>query len=150
MEKKQKIWLVILIGWNMVIFGHSMAPSDRSSAESSFVLYTVQECFDVVGVSGTWLTETIIRKMAHFAEYTGMGFFLYQNFRYLKTDRITKILAGGLTVLAVPFIDETIQLFAEGRASMIQDVWLDLAGAFTGLAAAALLELVFRRMRRRN
>ncbi len=150
MEKRQKIWLMILVGWIIVIFGHSMAPSDRSSAESSFVLQKVQECFDAVGASGGWLTETIIRKMAHFAEYTGMGFFLYQNLKYLAADRLTKVLAGGLMAIAIPFVDETIQLFADGRSAMIQDVWLDFSGVLAGLAAAALLGWILGRMRKRN
>lgn len=33
---------------------------------------------------------------------------------------------------AVPFLDETIQLFTEGRSGQISDVWLDMAGALTG------------------
>ena len=47
-------------------------------------------------------------------------------------------------VLAVPFLDETIQLFVDGRAGQISDVWLDVSGAVCGIlfrkAAAVLLK----------
>ena len=33
----------------------------------------------------------------------------------------------------IPFVDETIQLFVEGRSGQVSDVWLDLAGALCGL-----------------
>ena len=36
--------------------------------------------------------------------------------------------AGLLTAV----IDETIQLFVEGRAGMIADVWIDFGGVVTG------------------
>ena len=37
-----------------------------------------------------------------------------------------------IAIFAVPFLDETIQLFTEGRSGQISDVWLDMAGALTG------------------
>ena len=150
MGKRQKLWLILLAGWIAVIFSHSLAPAAQSSAESSCVLQAVRECFGAAGIPGTWLTEHFIRKTAHFAEYAGMGFLLYQNLKYVQSDKTVKVLAGSLVVLAVPFADETIQLFADGRAAMIQDVWLDLSGAFAGMAFAAGLAVLAGRIRRRN
>ena len=40
--------------------------------------------------------------------------------------------AQRIAIFAVPFLDETIQLFTEGRSGQISDVWLDMAGALTG------------------
>ena len=37
-----------------------------------------------------------------------------------------------IAIFTVPFLDETIQLFTEGRSGQISDVWLDMAGALTG------------------
>ena len=39
----------------------------------------------------------------------------------------------------LPFVDETIQLFVRGRSGQISDVWLDLAGMWTGLGLMCLL-----------
>ena len=49
--------------------------------------------------------------------------------------------AGGLTAA---FIDETIQLFVEGRGSSVADMWVDLAGAVIGILVS---ELIFRAIR---
>ena len=47
---------------------------------------------------------------------------------------ITKTLKVNFTAaLFMPFIDETIQLFVEGRSGQISDVWLDMAGIFIGI-----------------
>lgn len=35
-------------------------------------------------------------------------------------------------ITVIPLTDETIQLFSEGRAGMISDVWLDVSGAALG------------------
>lgn len=40
-------------------------------------------------------------------------------------------------VLFMPFVDETIQLFVEGRSGQISDVWLDMAGIVTGIMVTA-------------
>ena len=35
-------------------------------------------------------------------------------------------------IFFIPFVDETLQLFTEGRSGQISDVWLDMSGAVTG------------------
>lgn len=34
--------------------------------------------------------------------------------------------------MLIPFVDETIQLFTEGRSGQISDVWLDMSGVLFG------------------
>lgn len=150
MNKKQKLWLIVLAGYIGFIYGHSFMNAELSSAESSFVLQAALDCLDTVGVSRQWFTEHTIRKSAHFAEYAGMGFLLYQNLKLWQQDRFTRFTTGALAVVVIPFIDETIQLFSEGRAAMIEDVWLDMSGAVSGLIAAGILAAAWRRIRRRN
>ena len=50
----------------------------------------------------------------------------------------------------IPLCDESIQLLVPGRSGQISDVWLDFAGALTGLAAAALLLWLGRRHRAKS
>ena len=68
-------------------------------------------------------------------EYAGLGFLLAMNtgagivpvfFSY--QDRKSKFHSSVLSA----FIDETIQLFVEGRSGQITDVWLDMAGIYMG------------------
>ena len=50
----------------------------------------------------------------------------------------TRLAAMLLFIVCVPSLDETIQIFVPGRSSAVRDVFIDLAGAATGLLIAAL------------
>ena len=54
--------------------------------------------------------------------------------RYQKKENRTSVFLElhRVAIFAVPFVDETLQLFTEGRSGQISDVWLDMAGALTG------------------
>ena len=94
------------------------------------------------------LTESFIRKAAHFSEYFAIGGLLMScayGFDRLRPQRfgVRVLFAGMLTAL----IDETIQLFSEGRAGMIADVWIDMGGVVCG---AALMLGFYTLLRRRR
>lgn len=152
------LWHIILILYIMFIYSNSMRPAVQSSAESGSVLRLLQNLAESVGIAVPWLTEHIVRKCAHFIEYTGLGILLRQSASYIKWNRSVPESMETLTALeertlgwrkkeirsfiflelhriaifAVPFVDETIQLFTEGRSGQISDVWLDMAGVLTG------------------
>lgn len=150
-----QVWLLLLVLWIVLIFGHSLTPAELSSKESGWVMDCLLKVLGVFGSKGSWLTGYIVRKGAHFTEYFIFGVLLIQNFHGLwqdfgrkrggfKQNRLEKIFPLMFAVLAVPFFDETIQLFVEGRAGQISDVWLDVSGAICGIllreAAAVLLK----------
>lgn len=146
-KRHQKVWLAVLLLYIAIIYSHSMQPAVQSSKESGFVFKTASGFMDQIGIENRWLTEHIVRKTAHFVEYAGMGLLLLVNLCSLS-DRRERFLTGMLAVVLIPFIDETIQLFALGRAAMIQDVWLDISGAVFGLAAAKAWLLLLKVRRR--
>lgn len=151
-------WHILLILYILFIYSNSMRPAVQSSAESGRVLRLLQDLAESAGIAVPWLTEHIVRKCAHFIEYTGLGILLRQSAAYIKWDRSISENMGSLSALgnqtlryqkkenrtsvflelhrvaifAVPFVDETLQLFTEGRSGQISDVWLDMAGALTG------------------
>ena len=87
-----------------------------------------------------WLTEHLVRKAAHFTEYAGLGFLLAMNTGagMVPVFSLTRIAKANFTAaFCLPFIDETIQLFVEGRSGQITDVWLDMAGIVTGIMVTA-------------
>lgn len=147
MERRQKIWLVILLIYIALVYGRSIKPAAVFSKESGFVLAAAVELFDQAGLPSGWLTDHIVRKTAHFTEYAGLGLLLFMNLRSL-TERKIRWLTGMLAAAVIPFLDETIQLFAAGRAAMIQDVWLDISGEVFGIAIAAAGAALWQRMRR--
>ena len=149
LERRQMVWLILLILYIGVIYSRSMKPAVQSSQESGAVLEAAIELLNHAGLQSSWLTEHIVRKTAHFVEYAGMGVLLFGNLASLKA-KSEKWLAGMLAVLAVPLVDETIQLFSTGRAAMVQDVWLDISGAVFGLAIAGIGAALWRRIRRKH
>ena len=133
----------------MILFAwvHSCFPADLSSRESEGVMKLVYRVFAVFG-AGEALTDSFIRKAAHFSEYFAIGGLLMScayGFDSLRPQRfgVRVLFAGMLTAL----IDETIQLFSEGRAGMIADVWIDMGGVVCG---AALMLGFYTLLRRRR
>lgn len=139
--KKKYIWLTILVAYILFIFSNSMKPADVSSVDSGRTLELVRHLLAASGAGGSWLTDHIIRKAAHFSEYTLLGVILFccvRSFGFTEERRWFVHVTAGY---AVPFLDETIQLFVKGRSGQISDVWLDCVGVAFGTLLMALLGL---------
>lgn len=140
------LFTLALAGCIWFIFSNSMAVADVSSVSSGRVLQLLQAVLRRLGMPGLAqrLTMHLVRKMAHFCEYTLEGFLLMLCMRVYSRRPLRHItvpmLAGVLTALT----DETIQLFSEGRSSQVTDVWLDSAGVLAGILAALLLMGLWR------
>jgi VanZ family protein len=98
-------WLPVVV-WAAVIFAFSSVPSLGTDL-------------------GTW--DTILRKLAHLAEYAILGALLAR-----ATRR-----PGAAVVLAALYAvtDEVHQLFVEGRHGSPLDVGIDTVGAIAGVLA---------------
>ncbi len=137
--KKTHIWHIVLVCYVLFIYFNSMTPAVISSQESGFVLELVQGLLGSMGIGVLWLTEHIIRKCAHFCEYTVLGILLTQSLNQLPDSGKCRLLLQLLLSVLLPFVDETIQLFTPGRSGQISDVWLDMSGILFGTAAAVCL-----------
>lgn len=149
MNSKRNGWLWTLLKWVLLaalvgtvcfIFSNSMKTASVSSGASGRVLALLQKILRHLGHPGlaARLTDHMVRKAAHFCEYALEGFFLLLVTRALagRHRRLLPYLSwpallGVLTALT----DETIQLFFDGRGSLVTDVWIDFAGVVTGMAA---------------
>ncbi len=136
----RQVRFLLLIGWVLFMYLHSMTPAELSTEESSRMLALITGLLDQVGIRNQWLTEHILRKAAHFYEYAVFGLLLAWNLQNHGSRRhrrrepgIGTVYPAALAVLAVPFLDETIQLFVPGRSAQVSDVWLDLAGGCFGI-----------------
>ena len=140
------IFTLALIGCIAFIFSNSMKIASVSTVSSSRVLTLLQAALRRLGhpALAQRLTMHLVRKLAHFCEYTLEGFLLMLCMRVYSRRPLRHItvpmLAGVLTALT----DETIQLFSEGRSSQVTDVWLDSAGVLAGILAALLLMGLWR------
>ena len=137
-----------LVGCVAFIFSNSMAVASVSSQSSGRALTLLQGILRRLGHPGmaARLTQHIVRKLAHFCEYTLEGFLLMLCMRVYSRHPLRHIsvplLGGVLTALA----DETIQLYSPGRSSQVTDVWLDSVGVLAGILAALILMMLCRRL----
>ena len=102
-------WLPV-VAWAAMIFALSSVPSLSTEL-------------------GTW--DTILRKLAHVAEYAVLGGLLY---RALRRPRLAVALAALYAVS-----DEVHQTFVEGRVGAPLDVGIDALGAVAGVVLWRLL-----------
>lgn len=145
------LFTLALAGCIWFIFSNSMAVADVSSVSSGRVLQLLQAVLRRLGMPGLAqrLTMHLVRKLAHFCEYTLEGFLLMLCMRVYTRRYVRHIsvpmLGGVLTAMA----DETIQIYSPGRSGQVTDVWLDSAGVLAGILIAlvfmALCRMLFYR-----
>ena len=143
MRMRRWMWGLILAVYIGFLFSNSLTPALRSSQDSGRVLLLVHQVLSHIGIEALWLTEHVLRKSAHFAEYTVLGILLSQNVRLFSRPWSMKVMGQLLAGILIPFMDETLQLFTEGRSGQISDVWLDMSGVLAG----TLLFLCFLKCR---
>ena len=131
------------------IYGNSLQNGADSSERSGRVVELLQWLLSSLGWTGE-VSEHFIRKLAHFAEYAGLGVLLGITLRTYTPRLFPYLFVPLFAGLAVPVSDEFLQLFVEGRAGMVQDVVLDFAGMLAGLSLTVLLLALAGRVRRRG
>lgn len=129
------IFVIGFIWWN------SSQNGEESSGISQMVLCKITQLFAYIGIS-TDITEHIVRKLAHFTEFTALGILLSIDtvlfFEKIKQYVWFPLFSGLLVALT----DETIQLFPVGRSSSVKDVWLD----FSGVVFGTILLIIFKQI----
>ncbi|RZS93030.1 VanZ family protein [Cuneatibacter caecimuris] len=134
--KKQRdtkwIWLALTAGFTCFIFGNSALPGTVSSGNSGFALDILQNVLSFLGLPGEWLTEHVIRKSAHFAEYAALGLLLSKTWKMWFPESAWRKWPVLFLGLLTPVLDETLQLFVEGRSGQVSDVVLDFSGVLAG------------------
>lgn len=146
-KNEKRIWTAAVIVCVLLIFHNSLTPADLSSQQSGWVLETIWKVLGWLGLDGTWVTEFMVRKTAHFTEYTVLGILLWNCIRSWRPPvRLWLAVHAWLGVL-IPLTDETFQLFTDGRSGEVADVWLDAAGVCFGTVIAVVLWKILRRKR---
>ena len=170
----RKVILVCSIVTLAFIWGNSLLPADASGAESGMVMKLLEPVLHYIYGGGLiarleWLAAklpgrigsfllratrllaallarvpptTLVRKAAHFSEYLLFGFLL--GLLFVRPNGHGRIFFPWAVCLTAATVDETIQLFVNGRAGRVLDVLIDMSGATAGLIAALLFLLVLR------
>lgn len=137
--KHRKLWYVTCAAvciLTLLIWGNSMRTATQSAQQSGSVLAVLAPWLDALGIQPEAF-HNILRKLAHFSEYGLLGLLwtaeLWSGPHHRKGRGSVERL--GLCMFTA-LVDETIQLFMPGRSGEIRDVWIDSAGALTGILAA--------------
>ena len=133
------------------IFSNSMETAASSSNSSRAVLEFLQGSLRRLGRPGlaARLSENLVRKAAHYCEYSLLGFWLMSGTR-LFSDRLRHAAWPALLGVLTALSDETIQLFYAGRGSRVTDVWIDFAGVLTGMLVSLALAGLWRALTARR
>ena len=143
--KQKLILLIVLIGIMGFIYYMSAQPVVRSGEMSFRIDRLVCRLF-VDGFENmtaeqqqvaVYDMDFLVRKSAHFLEYTMLGLILMLTGRtFLTSHQKTAAMLTGAVYAA---LDEFHQYFVPGRACQVRDVLIDYSGIVTGILTALLL-----------
>jgi len=83
-----------------------------------------------------------VRKLAHFTEFMILGILWFFTIHEYQNNMKKSVIYVIIISVTTAILDETIQLFSEGRAFSILDIGIDTLGVLFGL----LLCLIFKVM----
>lgn len=139
------VFTTLTVALTAFIWIHSLASAEESSQESADVLNFLNFLLDKLRLNSQ-LTDFIVRKLAHFLEFTAFGALVSATY-ISYTNNFTKNIPNMLFILlAVPVVDETIQYFSPGRSPQVNDVLLDFSGCITGVIFTALVFAIIKLM----
>lgn len=125
-ERNIRICVLLLILNLVFIWGNSLLPADKSQSISDWIL----ELLPMFSEETVQQEESyLIRKTAHFAEFTVLGLLLSWLTALLKRKWWLPLSLG----VAVACLDETIQMFVPDRGPGLLDVGIDSCGVLMGM-----------------
>ena len=132
-EKRMRLCVVLLSCCLIFIWGNSLLPGEISGAVSDFVKNILAAIFEQ-GKPEPENSGFLLRKLAHFTEFTMLGLCLCWLFGMLGKGRLLPFLCGA----AAACVDETIQLFVPDRGPSVRDVCIDSSGVLLGVILLTL------------
>lgn len=132
-EKRMRLCIALTVCCLVFIWGNSLMPGDISGAISDFFKRILQFLFEQGEPESSGL-GFLVRKLAHFTEFTALGMCLCWLFGMLGRRKLAPFLCGA----AAACVDETIQIFVPGRGPGIRDVCIDSSGVLLGVILLSL------------
>lgn len=138
------IWLCVLIAWTAFIFSNSLTVAAESTDASQGVVDVIEALVQKF-VTDFQISGHLVRKLAHFIEFFILSWIFILSYYIFVTDFKYHICLSLFFGLFVSLVDETLQLFSNGRASMIKDVWLDFFAVITSVLLFSLINYIINR-----
>ncbi len=155
MLKKILLWLLV-IALSLQIFSFSSENAEESGGLSEKVTKVVVKVIKEVKeippqkqVSFFEIVHKIVRKTAHFAEYTLLAIAVFALSKSYALKNVTSFFISIVYCLFFATSDEIHQLYVPGRHGAVLDVVLDGSGALFGNGIAVLF-LHIKRMTRKK
>ena len=126
-----------------VIFYFSSRTADNSAKQSGGILEFLIKLF-----GDNFFTDFIVRKSAHFLEFTGLCLLLSAAYYYTR-DKLSPVLSVMTSALWA-VTDEVHQIFVEGRSCELRDWFIDLAGSLLGAFAFWIIYVIIRRLKAKD
>lgn len=123
--KFMKTWYPVLVMMIIIFIMSSFVAAD-SDNQSGLIINALSTIFP--GINPDGIIVTIVRKSAHFTEYTLLGFFAA---RALKLDKKSPWFSIAIAAIYAT-TDEIHQSFVPGRSCELRDILIDTAGATFG------------------
>ncbi|MBR1738374.1 MAG: VanZ family protein [Firmicutes bacterium] len=136
------ILITLTVIWVLFIFYNSIANGSESAQLSGSILRKINELIESSGIS---ISEHLLRKTAHFVEFSILGILLMTSTLVsvkgaLGNNIFIPLFCGLLTAVS----DETIQLFSDGRSGQVSDVMLDFGGVLFGIGCIYVIRCVIK------
>lgn len=130
---KNKFNIILVIIWMSIIFILSSYNGNDSSEQSGVI---VNFLANILNINNIELLNLIIRKFAHFTEYSILGFLVMN---LVKDYNKKYIIISIITCIIYAVSDEVHQLFVPGRSCQLMDVLIDSFGSIIGIYLYKLL-----------
>ena len=145
-DSRKKILIVLLVLLLVFIWGNSCLPVSMSSQESGRFLKLVRPFLEMFFGQGS-VTHHLVRKLAHFTEFTALGLVVGLLTHQGKPVGLRSVVFSLVMGLLAAFADESIQMLSD-RGDQIIDVWLDFSGVVLGSVLSLILLIIHRRRKK--
>lgn len=132
---KNMILAVLIILCLGFIWINSLMPANVSGEMSGFLGKLLTKIFG----DSYAANEHIIRKLAHGAEFMLYGVIIAL---FLYPKILPRLHVAVMTGIFTALLDETIQIFSEGRSAQIKDVWIDFSGFTAGVVLVIIVQIL--------
>ncbi len=125
-------WGMVFV-WILLIYTMTFKEGSESAELSLTFVYRFDTLLRFIGIRiEENILHTFVRKSAHVTVYFFLGLWVINALSLHHISFKETMIVGFFIVLAVASIDETFQLFVEGRHGSLLDVMYDMFGATLG------------------
>ena len=137
---RKYIPFILILLMLILIFGSSSVNGPDSYSASGVIASTVKKLMAFMGDNNYSVStiDTIIRKLAHFAEYLLLTVLLSIGFSNVMRNKWLSLLLSGFIGFTVSLLDEGFIQAASSRNSSTFDVLIDVSGIVAGILVLIL------------